>query len=94
MLCAKNIEKVRIIDGFEKEIPVGILATSPEGYAIVKFGYQEYAIVDRKRKRVEIRKTPYNIIIHAVHYMEHEHIVVSESEATEIMELVSKIGQK
>lgn len=78
------------MDEFEKEIPIGIVATSPEGYAIVKLGYQKYAMVDRKKKHIDIRKTPYNIIIHAMRYMEHECIVVSDEEAKEIMELVNK----
>jgi hypothetical protein len=69
---------------------MGIVATSPEGYTIVKLGYQKYAMVGQKKKCVEIRKTPYDVIDHAMHYVECENVVGSDEEAKELMELVNK----
>ncbi len=44
----------------------------------------------KKKKCVEIRKTPYDVIDHAMHYVECENVVVSDEEAKELMELVNK----
>ena len=77
------------IINIESRIPMGILATSPDGEAIVKLGFQNYAIVNQKRKTVVFKKTPYNLIDHGMRYMKENNIVVSEAEKNAIMALIN-----
>lgn len=78
-----------MIEKYEKEIPLGIVACTPGRMALVKFEAGVYARVYVRENKVVPNPEPYNLAFHGIDYMKKNNIIVSEEEKKKIMDFVN-----
>ncbi len=78
-----------MIEKYEKEIPLGIVACTPGRMALVKLEAGVYARVYVRENKVVPNPEPYNLAFHGIDYMKKNNIIVSEEEKKKIMDLVN-----
>lgn len=69
-----------MIEKYEKEIPLGIVACTPGRMALVKLEAGVYARVYVRENNVVPNPEPYNLAFHGIDYMKKNNIIVSEEE--------------
>lgn len=69
-----------MIEKYEKEIPLGIVACTPGRMALVKLEAGVYARVYVRENKVVPNPEPYNLAFHGIDYMKKNNIIVSKEE--------------
>ncbi len=67
-----------MIEKYEKEIPLGIVACTPGRMALVKLEAGVYARVYVRENKVVPNPEPYNLAFHGIDYMKKNNIIVSD----------------